>query len=78
MAELVEPGRGGLKFPPGDSSALASLLERFFAEPSLLAQLNSDFPPVSTLDQELDRTEVIYRRLLAIAPPITQQSQGRS
>ena len=68
MAEMVEPGRGGLKYPPGDAAALASLFERLLTEPDLLAQLGRDFPSVKTLDQEVEETEAIYRQLAAVAP----------
>jgi glycosyltransferase involved in cell wall biosynthesis len=69
MAEMVEPGRGGLKYPPGDSAALAALLARLLNEPELKTQLGREFPALKTLGQELDETETFYRQLTSAHAP---------
>ena len=69
MAEMVEPGRGGLKYAPGDAVALAGLLERLLTEPGLLPSLRQDFPAVHTIEQEVAETEAIYHRLVARPEP---------
>jgi glycosyltransferase involved in cell wall biosynthesis len=45
MAELVEPGRQGWRFPPGDAAALARALEGLIRDPGALARLDFEPPP---------------------------------
>ena len=42
IPDLVEPGRSGLLFEPGDHAGLARILERLTAEPGLAARLGAE------------------------------------
>ncbi len=55
MAELVEPGRTGLRFPVGDASALARLLEGALAGGAGLERLLSRPVERPTFEQHVDR-----------------------
>jgi glycosyltransferase involved in cell wall biosynthesis len=59
MAELVAEGRSGFLFPPGDAGALARLIERWCADPSMLARL--DPQPTGSIADAFDRFLAIYR-----------------
>jgi glycosyltransferase involved in cell wall biosynthesis len=63
MAEIVEHGRTGVHFTPGDADALASAVEELFAAPDRLATMRE------AARQEYERkytAETNYRLLMAI------------
>ncbi|RMF39703.1 MAG: glycosyltransferase, partial [Anaerolineae bacterium] len=62
MVELVREGENGLRFPPGDSAALAELLSRMVEDRSLLARLRPNREDIPTVAQEIDALEAIYTR----------------
>jgi glycosyltransferase involved in cell wall biosynthesis len=66
MAELVEHGKNGLLFAPGDASDLANQLRRLVDEPQLLSQLRDGIGPVKTVAQEMDELEAIYQQVAAV------------
>lgn len=64
MAELVQHGKNGLLFKPGDSIDLARQIKRLLDEPELLASLVAGIEPIKNLAQEMDELEVIYNQLV--------------
>lgn len=64
MAELVQDGRSGLLFAPGDAADLARQLQRLLDEPGLLSILQAGISPVKTTAQELHELEDIYLRVV--------------
>jgi glycosyltransferase involved in cell wall biosynthesis len=65
MAELVEEGVGGFRFPAGDARALSGLLARLLEDPSPLERLRwPPGPPRTSADLAAD-VERLYRELLA-------------
>ena len=58
MAELVEPGRHGWRFRPGDPADLAAHLERCLTDPTLLEQLDAGDDPVPDM---MDTTRAVER-----------------
>jgi glycosyltransferase involved in cell wall biosynthesis len=64
MAELVQDGKTGLLFKPGDPDDLARCIRRLVEEPGLIATLRTGIKPVRSLDEEMDQLEMIYRQIL--------------
>jgi glycosyltransferase involved in cell wall biosynthesis len=66
--ELLQDGRYGLQFEPGDVQTLAKHLERLVREPESRARLAGQIAkeqPTPTWSQVTDRLEQVYRRLIA-------------
>jgi len=63
MAELVQPGKNGLLFPPGDASALAAHLQTLAADKTRLNTLRPDPRAIKSVAQEMDELEAVYSRL---------------
>ncbi len=61
MRESVADGRSGLTFARGDEAALAGCLARLATEPELYDRLAAGRPAVPTLEEVVDRLEVLYR-----------------
>ncbi|MBL4770445.1 MAG: glycosyltransferase, partial [Planctomycetes bacterium] len=74
MAEFVRDGIDGLHFEVGDDKDLAKQMKRFIDGPGLLDELSKDFPPLKTLDQNVEETESRYRALVATNRPKTGPS----
>jgi GT2 family glycosyltransferase/glycosyltransferase involved in cell wall biosynthesis len=64
IPELVDGGRGGLLFDPGDPTSLARVLARILNEPRLLASLRDSIPAVRTIEDDV----AAARQLYAIEP----------
>lgn len=64
MSELVEHGKSGLLFAPGDVADLREQLQRLVDDPELVRQMSANVPPVRTLDEEIEELEGLYRELL--------------
>ncbi|MDW8068902.1 MAG: glycosyltransferase family 4 protein [Anaerolineae bacterium] len=64
MSELVEHGKSGLLFTPGDVKDLRRQLQRLVDEPELVRRMSAAVPPVRTLDDEIRELEGLYRKLL--------------
>ena len=67
MAELVEPGRSGWRFPVGDVAALTNLLRERIEAPAALDALYAEPVQLPTVDDQLDGIERVYRELAAEA-----------
>lgn len=63
MSELVQHGKNGLLFAPGDANDLAKQLRRLLEEPELLTRLRSGIEPGKSVAQEMAELEMIYRRV---------------
>lgn len=61
MAEMVRDGENGLLFAPGDANDLARQLRRLLDDPRLLSALCAGIGPVTSVAQEMDELEEIYR-----------------
>jgi len=60
MAELIDEGRNGFLFPPGDVDALARAITSWCADPGLIARL--DPQPTGSIGAAFDRVLEIYAR----------------
>jgi GT2 family glycosyltransferase len=60
IPELVEHGRNGLLFEPGDSDGLAQMLERLIDEPGLLDSLRRGTRRVRTLEEDVHSSRQLY------------------
>jgi glycosyltransferase involved in cell wall biosynthesis len=67
MRELVEHGRNGLRFAPGDAASLAEQLLRLAAEPSLVNTLRAGIGPVRPAAREVEDLEALYLDLPRVA-----------
>jgi GT2 family glycosyltransferase/glycosyltransferase involved in cell wall biosynthesis len=67
IPELIEDGRNGLLFRPGDAADLAATLRRCLDDSALLPRLRSAQTPVRTLDDEVAWMRQRYERYLADA-----------
>lgn len=67
MRELVEHGKSGLLFAPGNVDDLRKQLQRLVDEPELLHQMSATIPPVRTVEEEIAELESLYRGLTAQA-----------
>lgn len=65
MAELVEPGKSGFRFPVGDSAGLAKLLARFLADKRPLAELYPEDLVVKPVQRDAEQFEELYVEALA-------------
>ncbi len=64
MAEAVTHEVDGLLFERGNSTELASLLQRVAAEPGLIERLRRGIQPVRTVDDEVCDLEALYLSLI--------------
>ena len=65
MAELVEEGVDGLRFPVGEAGALARCFQRLLTEPDLLVRLQAGVRPVKSTAGEMDELEALYHQVLS-------------
>jgi GT2 family glycosyltransferase len=67
MAEMVEDGRSGLLFRPGDAAGLRRCLARLIEEPGLRERLRAGIPPVRDIAEDAAWTRRIYAECIAEA-----------
>ena len=60
MAEMVDHGRNGLLFAPGDAAALAAQLRRLLEEPGLLVSLRSGITRPASIEEDAARLREVY------------------
>jgi 2-deoxystreptamine N-acetyl-D-glucosaminyltransferase/2-deoxystreptamine glucosyltransferase len=74
IAELIDDGRNGILFPPGDVGALAGVLHRLAADPILRAHLAEGAIEIAaTLG-----ADTYVRRLLALyGSVVSEQAAGK-
>ncbi len=66
MRDLVTDGAGGMRFRPGDSIHLASVMERFLADESLAGKIAARAPAVKTVDENAAEMEIKYRQAIGL------------
>ena len=76
MAEIVEEGRTGLLFEPGDAEDLAAKMEWAWAHPRELAEMGREarreYEEKYTAERNYERLMAIYHRVLgSVALPVT-------
>ena len=64
MADQVQPGTNALLFPPGNSRALAALIQQLEANPQRLAALVNQGGSPRTISDYSDQLEQLYAQLL--------------
>jgi hypothetical protein len=64
MADQVLPGTNAFLFPPGDSSALAALIQQLEADPQRLAVLVNQGGSPRTITDYSDQLERFYAQVL--------------
>jgi glycosyltransferase involved in cell wall biosynthesis len=67
MAELVEEGESGFRFPVGDAAALAQRLSSLLADPAPLAALYRREEPIKRVDDDAAQLEEVYFQALESA-----------
>ena len=68
LPEIIQHGKNGLLFPPGDASALRRQVTRLLSRPGLSQRLRQGISPVKTLAAEARQLLDIYRSLLSPRP----------
>lgn len=63
MAELVEPGLSGFRFPVGDVDALATIFRELVANPERLDELYGEPVQLPSVADQLDAIELVYREV---------------
>jgi glycosyltransferase involved in cell wall biosynthesis len=67
LPELVEDGRNGFLFPPGEATALADRIARVLADPSRAAGMGQSSRMIAeghSLERTLGAFEALYGRLV--------------
>lgn len=85
MAEMVEPGRTGMLFNPGDAAGLARAVEAMAADPARLAAMRiaarEQYLDLYTAESNYDQFMSLYERALAhrhgLAPRVHHDELGR-
>jgi len=67
MADLVEDGRTGLLFRPGDYEDLAAKIRLLLDSPALIAGLGKAAPHVKTISEDAESIERLYQECLSSA-----------
>ena len=65
MSEVVRENVDGLLFPPGDSSALASILQRLCKDRGLVGELEKNAPRPKSIGKYTDELESLYQDIIA-------------
>ncbi len=77
VAELVESGRTGLKFRPGDPEDLASKVEWALTHPDMLARMRqearAEFEAKYTAEQNYQMLMDIYERVLGLSVKVNEK-----
>jgi GT2 family glycosyltransferase/glycosyltransferase involved in cell wall biosynthesis len=61
IPELVEDGKNGLLFNPGDVDDLRTVLKDLLAEPTLLDRLRADIPEIRSIEEDVGMARELYR-----------------
>ena len=85
MAEMVDPGRTGMLFKPGDTQDLIRAVKAMYADPARLAAMRSaarqQYLQLYTADNNYDQLMLLYDRALAhrhgAAPGMHHDELGR-
>jgi glycosyltransferase involved in cell wall biosynthesis len=76
IAELVEEGKGGLLFKPGDPSDLLRIIKNIYKEPDILERLRMSIPEVPTMKEVTKDMEDLYKWLINKSNGVTPTSPG--
>jgi GT2 family glycosyltransferase len=68
LPEIIQHGKNGLLFPPGDAGALRRQVTRVLRQPDLLNRLRQGIAPVKTMAAEAGELLELYRSLLLVKP----------
>ncbi len=74
MAELVQDGKNGLLFAPGDAADLARKIKSLVDAPEILARLQAGIEPVKGIAAEMDELELVYTGLIGQPPNVLNQA----
>jgi GT2 family glycosyltransferase len=74
IPEIVEHGRNGLLFEPGNVKELRDAIQRVVREPGLLRQLRQGIPPVRTIEDDVAQTRELYAAHMAPRPAWPSES----
>jgi glycosyltransferase involved in cell wall biosynthesis len=61
IPEIVEDGRNGRLFEPGNADALSRILRSLAEDPAGVARLRAGIPAVRTIEDDIAETEIVYR-----------------
>ena len=64
VAEKIQDGVSGRRFPPGDRDALAAVLQGLVDEPEQIEQMRRGLCPVMTVAQNAQCLEFMYAALI--------------
>jgi glycosyltransferase involved in cell wall biosynthesis len=64
MSEVIRDNVDGLLFPPGDSEALAHIIERLCADRGLVKALQDNVPRPKSITEYTDELETLYQDIL--------------
>jgi len=65
LSELVEDGRNGLLFTPGDAEDLRRKIDYLITNPQCVPRLATQIPPVKSMDDHVTEMETYYNAILA-------------
>jgi glycosyltransferase involved in cell wall biosynthesis len=65
LSEMFEPGTCGELFPAGDAAALARILRRLVADPSIVDRWSANIPSPKRNDVHAVEIERVYEAVLA-------------
>lgn len=70
VPEIVDDGRNGFLYPPGDITALAAIFTRLAGDPEELGRLDTDCRVFPTVPEEVDHLESVFHDLVAADPAV--------
>lgn len=77
IPEVVQDGKNGFLFKPGDSDELASLIETIAAKPEILEELRENIISPRRVEEEALDYENIYRKLTSQTFPVPESELRR-
>ncbi|MFH1999661.1 MAG: glycosyltransferase [Planctomycetota bacterium] len=77
LSELIDEGKNGLLFKPGDAADLRNKIDSLIKDRSLIEQFDTERAGVRSLDDNVDQFSGLYRELMtkAAAAPGSEKSE---